>query len=325
MKKKILPWAIVLAAGALVAALVVNYMKNLNTIGFGAAYEYSQINAVMSVMKEKKLLEKYMPGNVKVKWSMFDSGSDRRDALATEKVAIGVLENTKAITSIENGYPIEVLAGGTMQTTGVYSANPDVKSAKDLKGKKIAYPGTKNLILKNDFKDYYNITISEDDLIQVGEADMISMLVQGQVDGAVLTNTMVVKAQGLSGDVHLVRDLTSETEKLGVANWFIGSSDYFEKHPELLEPAMKAYEEAINLINEDPHAMAEMLAPLFEIDAQLIEDEFRAFPPNTGVYGYDEVAKVLLENGDLDQEAAPFTSLPNYSSIPKKKASDSKN
>ena len=325
MKKKLLPWGIVLAVGLLVTALIINSKNNMNRIEFGAAYEYSQINAVMSVMKEKKLLEKYMPSNVDVKWSMFDSGSDRRDALATEKVAIGVLENTKAITSIENGYPIQVVAGGTMQTTGVYSANPNIKSAKDLKGKKIAYPGTKNLILKNDFKDNFGIEISEDNLIQVGEADMISMLVQGQVDGAVLTNTMVVKAQELSSDVHLVRDLTDETEVLGVANWFMGSTGYFEKHPELLEPAYKAYAEAIDLINEDPHAMAEMLAPLFEIDAQLIENEFRAFPPSVEVYGYDEVAKILLENGDLDQAAAPFASLPNYASIPKKQAGEGKN
>lgn len=325
MKKKILPWAIVLVVGLLAVASVINSKNHMNRIEFGAAYEYSQINAVMSVIKEKKLLEKYMPSNVDIKWSMFDSGSDRRDALATEKVAIGVLENTKAITSIENDYPIEVIAGGTMQTTGVYTANPKIKSAKDLKDKKIAYPGTKNLILKNDFKDNFDIEISEDNLIQVGEADMINMLIQGEVDGAVLTNTMVIKAQELNSDVRLVRDLTDETAKLGIANWFIGSTGYFEKHPELLEPAYKAYAEAIDMINSDPRGMAEMLAPLFEIDADLIEAEFVAFPPSVEVYGYDEVAKILLENGDLDQAAAPFTALPNYESIPKRAESAGKN
>lgn len=325
MKKKILPWAIVLVVGLLAVASVINFKNRMNRIEFGAAYEYSQINAVMSVIKEKKLLEKYMPSNVDIKWSMFDSGSDRRDALATEKVAIGVLENTKAINSIENDYPIEVIAGGTMQTTGVYTANPKIKSAKDLKDKKIAYPGTKNLILKNDFKDNFDIEISEDNLIQVGEADMINMLIQGEVDGAVLTNTMVIKAQELNSDVRLVRDLTDETAKLGIANWFIGSTGYFEKHPELLEPAYKAYAEAIDMINNDPRGMAEMLAPLFEIDADLIEAEFVAFPPSVEVYGYDEVAKILLENGDLDQAAAPFTALPNYESIPKRAESAGKN
>jgi hypothetical protein len=71
--------------------------------------------------------------------------------------------------------------------------------------------------------------------------------------------------------------------------------------------------------------MAEMLAPLFEIDADLIEAEFVAFPPSVEVYGYDEVAKILLENGDLDQAAAPFTALPNYESIPKRAESAGKN
>jgi len=323
MKKKLLAWAIVVALGSLLLGLVINFRNNLGRIEFGAAYEYSQINAIMSVMKEKKLLEKYMPSNVDIKWSMFDSGSDRRDALATEKVAIGVLESTKAITSIENDYPIQIIAGGTLQTTGVYAVNPDIKSAKDLRGKKIAYPGTKNLILKNDFKDNCGVEIEEGDMIQLGESEMINMLVQGQVDAAVFTNTMVVKARELDSRLHQVRDLTEETVKLGIANYFIGSANYFEKHPELLEPAMKAYSEAIDMINEDPKAVAEMLAPLFEIDAQLIEDEFRAFPPSVELFGYDKVAELLLENGDLDAPAAPFTELPNYASIPKKQSDES--
>ena len=56
MKKKILPWAIVLVVGLLAIVSVINSKNNMNRIEFGAAYEYSQINAVMSVMKEKKLL-----------------------------------------------------------------------------------------------------------------------------------------------------------------------------------------------------------------------------------------------------------------------------
>ena len=61
----------------------------------------------MDVIKEDKLFEKYMPDNVEIEWTSIDSGSDRRDALATGRVVVAMLETTKAIPAIEKGYPIQ--------------------------------------------------------------------------------------------------------------------------------------------------------------------------------------------------------------------------
>jgi hypothetical protein len=36
------------------------------------------------------------------------------------------------------------------------------------------------------------------------------------------------------------------------------------------------------------------------------------------MYGYDELAAALYENGELDAPAKPFNQLPNYESIPKR-------
>ena len=61
----------------------------------------------MDVIKADKLFEKYMPDNVEIEWTSIDSGSDRRDALATGRVVVAMLETTKAIPAIEKGYSIQ--------------------------------------------------------------------------------------------------------------------------------------------------------------------------------------------------------------------------
>ncbi len=129
---------------------------------------------------------------------------------------------------------------------------------------------------------------------------------------------MVEKAQALNPDIRLVRDLTNETEYVGIANWFLGNSDFFKQHPDLLQPTMSAYTDAINEINNNLDGVAEMLSPLFNMTVNQIKHEFQTFPACVEIYGYDRMANILYEYKYLDSPAKPFEELPNYESIPKK-------
>lgn len=294
-----------------------NYSKE-DKIILTAVYEYAQICGIMDVIKEKGYFEKYLPDNVEVEWVMIDSGSERRDALATERASIAIIENTRVIQAIENDYPIIILANGSTSWRGLYTVDPDIKSPNDLAEAKIAFMGTQDLILKSYLKRNFGIDLEDDQLLAVGEADLFSMLISNEVDAAVLTGTMAEKAAVLSEDVREVYDLTPEAAHIGVANWLVGSSMFFEEHPELLEPIMMAYEEAVNEINNDPREISELLSPLFDISAEQIEKEFTMFPPCVEVYGYDRTAQILYEYGYLDAPGKPFEQLTNYETIPKK-------
>ncbi len=315
--KKIIFGSIIVVAAVAIATLF--FVKHDNKkIKFVAAYEYAQASAVMDVIKENKLFEKYMPDGIEIEWTSIDSGSDRRDALATGRVMVAMLETTKAIPAIEKGYPIQLLANGTKSMSAVYTTNPDIQTPNDLAGKKIAYQGAKDIVFKSDMKRNFGIDFSDDQFLSVNEADLISLLVTNRVDGAILTNTMVEKAQALNPDIRLVRDLTNETEYVGIANWFLGNSDFFKQHPDLLQPTMSAYTDAINEINNNLDGVAEMLSPLFNMTVDQIKHEFQTFPACVEIYGYDRMANILYEYKYLDSPAKPFEELPNYESIPKK-------
>lgn len=301
-----------------VTVFVINKNNKKETIKLVAAYEYAQASSIMDVIKEEKLFEKHLPENVEIEWTSIDSGSDRRDALATGRVAVAMLETTKAIPAIEKGFPIRLLANGSKSMSAVYTAKADITKPEDLKGKKIAYQGAKDIVFKSDMSRNFGISFADDQFLSVGEADLINLAVTGQVDAAILTNTMVEKAKELNPEIRLIRDLTAETEYVGIANWFLGNNEFFEKNPDLLDKVMAAYREAVDMINNDLDKVAKMLSPLFNMTEEQIKTEFTTFPACVEIYGYDTMAEVLYEYGYLDKPAAPFAQLPNYESIPKK-------
>ncbi|MDO4747405.1 MAG: ABC transporter substrate-binding protein [Candidatus Saccharibacteria bacterium] len=308
---------LVLAIVAVGAFFIFN--KHNNKRKLTAIYEYSQACSVISLVKENHLLEKYLPDDVTVEWTMMDSGSDRRDAIATDRAQIGVIENLKVITSLENDYPLRILANGPASYRGIYTANSDINSAADLKDKKIAYQGTgAGLTLKKDLAENYHINLTDNQLLSLNEQQLIDLITQNQVDAAVMTRVMASKALQIRPEIKMIHSLTEETAKIGATYWFIGSVSYFDQNPDLLEPVMKAYTEAIETINNDPKAVAEQLAPLFEVDAEIIEQEFLDFAPIVEVYGYDEIAEMLYENGELEKTPKKFSEIPYYESIPKK-------
>lgn len=284
-----------------------------------AIYEYSQACSVITLVKENKLLEKYLPDDVSVEWVMMDSGSDRRDAIATDRAQIGVVENLKVITSLENDYPLRILANGPASYRGIYTTNDSVNTVTDLADKKIAYQGTgAGLTLKKDLAENYHIKLTNDQLLSLNEQQLIDLITQDQVDAAVMTRVMASKAMQVRPDLRMVHSLTEETARIGATYWLIGSVSYFDQNPDLLEPVMKAYTEAIKTINEDPKAVANQLSPLFDIDAEIIEQEFLDFTPIVEVYGYDEIAEMLYENGELEKAPKRFSEIPYYESTPKK-------
>jgi ABC-type nitrate/sulfonate/bicarbonate transport system substrate-binding protein len=308
--------SLVVVAGAIVVGVFISQQRPDN-ITFTVAYEYDLAGAIIGVVKEQSLLEKYLPDNVSVEWTPMDKGSNRRDALATERIAIADIKNTIAIPAIENDYPIMLLANGTRSTIALYAVDPNITSPADLEGKKIASPGAQSIELKSDLARNYNLTLSDDQWLSVGEADSINMLAQNQIDTALLTRTAAEKATVLMPNIRMIRDLTSEREYIGHSGWLMGSTKFFDKHPELLQPVLSAYQEAIDNINDDPKAVSELLEPFLNISAEQIEKELRALPPNIEVSNYDEMAKHLYENGNLDRPAKPFNQLPNHESIPK--------
>lgn len=97
MKKKTIILFIIITPALILlffSAIFYSKQRHKETVTLTAVYEYAQICGIMDVIKEQGYLEKYLPDYVEVEWVMIDSGSERRDALATKRASIAVIENT---------------------------------------------------------------------------------------------------------------------------------------------------------------------------------------------------------------------------------------
>ncbi len=283
------------------------------------SYENTYTRTVINIMKEKEILEKYLPEGTDIKWVMIDNSADLRDALATNRVSLGALNNVRAISAIENDYPVTILANGPGLRMALYTTNPNISTPNDLINvKNVGVYGTGILVLQNSLESNYGFKLRDDQLVEINEADMINMLPQAQIDVALLTGTYATRLKALNSEVYEILDITPDIVKFGMTNWLVASSKFIEENPELIAPIMLAYEEAMNWINSNPRETAELLAPLYQVDVSQIEDDIKAFPIVMEVYGYDNLANFMYERGDLERKPRLFNELPNYETMPKK-------
>lgn len=67
-------------------------------------------SAVFQIAKEKGLFEKYLPENVKVKWTTLSSASDIRDAMVSGEINIGTPGIMAYMTAIDNDMPLSLMS-----------------------------------------------------------------------------------------------------------------------------------------------------------------------------------------------------------------------
>ena len=135
------------------------------------------------VVKEKKLLEKR---GYKPVWNVFPYTPPILEAMAAGSIDIALLGVGPVISVSERNPGIWYIYDELANASGmIVQADSNIHSPKDLKGKKIAYPG-KASQLYAQFKMYMNnsgLTDSDMELVQAKATDMDTLLYQKQVDG----------------------------------------------------------------------------------------------------------------------------------------------
>ena len=88
--------------------------------------------------------EKFAPADLKIEVIVFDSPTDGKNAVVTKSVDFGTFGIAAAILGGAVGEPVVVVGAMSNKGMGVVSkAGSDVKTVKDLKGKKIGiWPGS---------------------------------------------------------------------------------------------------------------------------------------------------------------------------------------
>lgn len=232
------------------------------------SYVRSPFNLQMMVMKEHGILDKEMAKqNVDVQWHEITSGAKQAQALASGDLHIAGVMNTASVL-MANGAnnPVRVIAGVSRPTDtfAIVGAKGGPKSVADLKDKKIA--GPKGTVLHQTLVAALvkeNMTIQDVEFIQMGLPQAFAALQSGQIDAALLAAGFVINAEKDGANV-----ITTATGLVVPKLVMASSETIINQHPNWIEAARKAHDDAAKWIKNNPQEAIELGSKLQQISIE---------------------------------------------------------
>lgn len=280
------------------------------------------VDATKIIMKEKNILEKYLPENVEIEWSQIASGPDIRDAVVSGNVDIADFSLMTFITGYENGLPIDLLSYAGATPIYLYSNSEEIKSIKDFGDNSSISITNKNTnlhlaVLALCKKELGNPLALDNYLTAIPAADAISALQTSKdFNGAVFTFPMSVKADKIDS-LNLLYDMSDLCEEYSIGSAVIANRNFRKSNQDIIDAFLKAQSESLEYIKCNPEEAASILSAIFGCGKEDVLHAFEIMPPTDKVKGYDKMAQLLYESEILKKEPAKFESLENYESIVK--------
>jgi ABC-type nitrate/sulfonate/bicarbonate transport system substrate-binding protein len=158
-------------------------------------------------------------------------------------------------------------------------------------------------------------------LVVMSNEDAVVAVSSGSdITGAIVPfpyNAELAKAPGVS----CILDLQPIFEKYNLGNCMIANKDFFLNNPVLIEIVYEAFRQTAEYIDKNIAEAADILSEVFEVNvpAAIFEETLKDNPSQLDISesAYDKLANLMYEVGMLENPPAPFSSLPNYESIPK--------
>jgi ABC-type nitrate/sulfonate/bicarbonate transport system substrate-binding protein len=131
--------------------------------------------------------EKFAPAELKIEVIVFDSPTDGKNAVVTKSVDFGTFGIAAAILGGAVGEPVVVVGAMSNKGMGVIAkAGSDVKTVRDLKGRKIGiWPGSTQEVFIMERLRMEGLSIKDVTPVRVPFGEMPAMLARGDIDAYV--------------------------------------------------------------------------------------------------------------------------------------------
>lgn len=264
-------------------------------------YVKAPLNVASILEKNDALFAKeYEKDNIKVNWQELTTGPEQTQALVAGEIDFcHALGGTSALIAASNGVNLKIIGTYSKSPKGfmIVTNNDSIKSAKDLKGKKIAGPkGTiLHQVLISALKEE-NMTIDDVEFIDMTIPDASAALEGKSVDCALVAgpaalqslnagNTKVVDGEGLVDGIIVIAV----------------NGEFAEKYPQLVERFMKVHEETLKYMEDNHDEMVSKVAKEVGLSEEETEELYTwyDFDPAIGkdeMQALKDTQKFLIDN-----------------------------
>ncbi|MBY2230505.1 NrtA/SsuA/CpmA family ABC transporter substrate-binding protein [Clostridioides difficile] len=256
-----------LATASLAGCAKKNNGEKLSEINL--TYVKSPLNVPSIIQKQDDLFGKeFKKDNIKVNFHEITTGPEQTQALAAGEIDfLHALGGTSALIAASNGVELKILNTYSRSPKGfmILTNNNSIKSAADLVGKKVA--GPKGTILHQvliSALDKEGLSMDDVEFVNMGIPEASAALSDGSVDAALIAGPAALKA--MKSGSKLVANGEGLVDGIIVT---AVSTDFVEKHPEIVERFMKVEKETLEYVNNNFDEAMEKVAK--EVDLSLEE------------------------------------------------------
>ena len=254
--------------------------------------------------------EKFAPAGYKIEVIPFESPTDGKNAVLTGSVDFGTFGFAAAMLGAAAGEPLVIFAAQCNRGMAVVAgAKSDIKTIKDLKGRKVAiWPGSTQEVVILERLKAEGMTIKDIQHVRLPFSDMAPALARGDVDAYV--GAEPGPGISLANGVGKIVEYPYSTS-IGTLNMVWGvKADTIEKDPALVKIMMDIHKKATDYAMSNRAAMVEMAMQKLGQQKASIE----AAAPNVELtWKMDaDFIKRAKAYGDLMLEKKQIRALPDY-------------
>lgn len=250
--------------------------SSTNSVKINAYGELDPQVSAQQIIAEKKGYFKEEGLNVE---NHLMTGPDKNAPLVANgvaEVAFGSVYNNIAVAA--NDVKVKLLAplanaGGTQAV--VIRKDLELKSAKDLEGKKIAMTsGAGVLIAIRNMCEELGVDIKKIEFVNMQPSDQLAAFAKGDVDAIAIWEPWVGKAIQAGGRLLFSGTQANFPEKQGPVHWIDFymtvqvTDEFYNEHSDETVKLLKALSKATDFINQNPDKAAEIIAEEINISKE---------------------------------------------------------
>lgn len=238
-RKPLIGIALATTFGVLAGATAFAQSKTATTVKL----DYAYYNPVSLVLKERKLLEQDLrKKNIKVEWVLSQGSNKALEFLNARSLDFGSTAGAASLIGKANGNPIKAIYVFSKPEWAsiVVARNSNIKSVKDLKGKKVAANrGTDPYIFLLRTLNRNGLRPRDVEIVQLSHADGKAALEKGDVDAWAGLDPLTAKSEIEAKSRLLYRN--PDFNSFGVLNV---REAFAKENPETVLTVLRAYEKA---------------------------------------------------------------------------------
>ncbi|KAF0132481.1 MAG: NitT/TauT family transport system substrate-binding protein [Xanthobacteraceae bacterium] len=202
--------------------------------------------------------ERFAPAGTKIEIITFDSPTDGKNAVVTKSVDFGAFGIAAATLGAAAGEPVVVVGAFSNKGMGVISkAGSDVKTVKDLKGKRVGiWPGSTQEVFIMERLRMEGLSIRDITAVRVPFGEMHAMLSRGDIDAYV--GAEPGPGLSISSGVGQLVEYPYGTSMGGLNMIFATHEDTVSGKPDLVRAALGIHRKAVEFMLANKAAVAEM-------------------------------------------------------------------